>query len=257
MDRINRLFKCMDDWRNFPDYQLERRADIFFSLYLQEVLKETLALEILKHIVPEFPVHQRTTKSKANREKADQGAKEDANRSNKIDYFALSAEGAPKAIFIELKTDLKSLKKDQYSYLGDLGVRGQPRLQGLLTGILDIFAATRSKRKYYCLLTRLEKMGLLTISQQVKARMKHKRTLRGLGKELAGISITPDACRIAECRVIYILPTKTDKTDLEQISFAEFASVVRRHKDPLSQRFARSLITWSKEKAGGGELDMR
>ena len=32
------LFDRLDEWRDFPNYQLERRADIFFSLYLVEAL---------------------------------------------------------------------------------------------------------------------------------------------------------------------------------------------------------------------------
>ena len=36
---IERVFKLLDNWRHLPDYQLERRADIFFALFLPEVLK--------------------------------------------------------------------------------------------------------------------------------------------------------------------------------------------------------------------------
>lgn len=38
MDRICALFDRMDNWRHLPSYQLERRADLIFSLYLPEVL---------------------------------------------------------------------------------------------------------------------------------------------------------------------------------------------------------------------------
>lgn len=34
MDPITQLFDRMDDWRHFPNYQLERRADIFFCSLL-------------------------------------------------------------------------------------------------------------------------------------------------------------------------------------------------------------------------------
>ena len=37
---IDRLFDRMDRWRHLPSYQLERRADLFFSLYLPEVLQK-------------------------------------------------------------------------------------------------------------------------------------------------------------------------------------------------------------------------
>ena len=38
MQKLEELFARLDDWRHLPAYQLERRADIFFSLYLPDVL---------------------------------------------------------------------------------------------------------------------------------------------------------------------------------------------------------------------------
>ncbi len=40
MDIVDSLFDRLDAWRHLPNYQLERRADIFFSLYLAEALEE-------------------------------------------------------------------------------------------------------------------------------------------------------------------------------------------------------------------------
>jgi hypothetical protein len=34
MNPIDALFDRMDTWRHFPNYQLERRADLFFASYL-------------------------------------------------------------------------------------------------------------------------------------------------------------------------------------------------------------------------------
>ena len=36
--RIDRIFDLLDGWRHLPAYQLERRADIFFGLFLPDVL---------------------------------------------------------------------------------------------------------------------------------------------------------------------------------------------------------------------------
>jgi hypothetical protein len=52
---INQLFKKLDAWRHLPAYQLERRADIFFSLYLAEVLQKRFSLEATPVLIPEFP----------------------------------------------------------------------------------------------------------------------------------------------------------------------------------------------------------
>ena len=56
MKQINTLFDRMDAWRHLPNYQLERRADLFFSLYLPEVLEAKLGFPVADQIVPEFPV---------------------------------------------------------------------------------------------------------------------------------------------------------------------------------------------------------
>ena len=56
MDPITDLFDRLDAWRHFPNYQLERRADIFFALYLPEVLESTLGIAINPRLAPEFPV---------------------------------------------------------------------------------------------------------------------------------------------------------------------------------------------------------
>jgi len=56
MNQIDTLFDRMDAWRHFPNYQLERRADIFFSLYLPEVLEAKLGFPVRPELAPEFPV---------------------------------------------------------------------------------------------------------------------------------------------------------------------------------------------------------
>ena len=46
MSGIDKLFDCMDAWRHLPNYQLERRAGLFFSLYLTEALEAKLGFKI-------------------------------------------------------------------------------------------------------------------------------------------------------------------------------------------------------------------
>ena len=38
MEQINKVFNNLNNFRKFSDYQLERRADIYFQIYLEEVL---------------------------------------------------------------------------------------------------------------------------------------------------------------------------------------------------------------------------
>ncbi len=53
---IDKLFLQMDNWRHLPSYQFERRVEIFFSLYLPEVIKTELDFEVKEPMIPEFPV---------------------------------------------------------------------------------------------------------------------------------------------------------------------------------------------------------
>ncbi|MHC4526174.1 MAG: hypothetical protein ACYSU8_11685 [Planctomycetota bacterium] len=44
MDLITTLFERMDGWRHLPNYQLERWADLLFSLYLPAAVEAKLGL---------------------------------------------------------------------------------------------------------------------------------------------------------------------------------------------------------------------
>jgi hypothetical protein len=98
---INQIFNNLDDWRHLPAYQLERRADIFFSLYLPEVLFKTKALGLaeIPILIPEFPCRLETVHSIG------------GNQSFKVDYLAIAkaANGKPaQSVFVELKTEIGS-----------------------------------------------------------------------------------------------------------------------------------------------------
>ncbi len=62
-NKIEQIFKNLESWRKLPKYQLERRLDIFFSIYLKEIV-EVFYKEILNEkdiklsevIIPEFPL---------------------------------------------------------------------------------------------------------------------------------------------------------------------------------------------------------
>ena len=54
MKQIDALFDRMDSWRHLPNYQLERRADLFFALYLSKALEAKLGFPIRPELVPEF-----------------------------------------------------------------------------------------------------------------------------------------------------------------------------------------------------------
>ena len=46
MKHLTELFDNMDSWRHLPAYQLERRADIFFSIYLSDLLRDKFGVTV-------------------------------------------------------------------------------------------------------------------------------------------------------------------------------------------------------------------
>jgi hypothetical protein len=219
VDAIAQLFDRMDAWRHLPDYQLERRADLFFSLYLPEVLQAKLGFVVRPEIVPEFPLRLGTLYPGRG-----------SNRSVKVDYLALSADGG-EAILVELKTDGNSRRDKQDAELAAAREAGMPRL---LEGVIEIFHATVAKGKYIQLLNRLGRLGLVEVQTD-------------LCEKTANSCEVKVTCLSSRLRIIYVQPT-ADGADT--ISFDEFRAVVAAHGDPVSARFAVSLKEWADVEAG-------
>ena len=232
MDPIAAVFDRMDAWRHLPKYQLERRSDLFFSLYLPEVLEAKLGFPIRPDVTPEFPVRKGTIYP-------DYQGDDCCN----IDYLALSALDA-QPVFVELKTDQGSRRVQQDDYL----LRAQQvGLPGLLEGVCSIFRATKRYRlKWFALLLRCEAMGLLEIPVELKEIMTRPNH-RGAPAASKDIVITAPSTRP---HIVYVQPRCADEASDTVISFAEYAKVVARHADPVSRRFAESLLEWAEVPAG-------
>ena len=97
--RLCRVFQNLDRWRHLPAYQLERRADAFFSPYLKGLLEDFTRDRLMDIIIPELPIKD-----------------EHSHRSAKVDY-ALFSEDRTVAYLVELKTDLGSRRESQDLYL--------------------------------------------------------------------------------------------------------------------------------------------
>jgi len=227
VEPIDRLFDRLDEWRLLPNYQLERRADIFFSLYLAEALEDRLGVPLCPELAPEFPVRIGAIAPGS-----------ESHKSKKIDYLAVTAAG-DQAVFVELKTDAASRNAPQDEYLRaarDVG------LAGLLEGLLAILCKTDATRKYCQLLCTLERMGLLALPDRFHDIMKRPR-LNGIVAACDSIVITAPA---APPRIVYVQPTGDRPY---AIGFGELAGLVERHADPVSQRFAASLRAWASSPA--------
>ena len=42
MTELGAVLELLDRWRHLPSYQLERRADVFFALYLPGIVNHAL-----------------------------------------------------------------------------------------------------------------------------------------------------------------------------------------------------------------------
>jgi len=201
----------MDRWRHLPAYQLERRADIFFSIYLSDILAAKLNIEA-EGIIPEFPIRIGTIQPELL-----------TNQSFKVDYL-VKAKDSNKIILIELKTDDGSRRDKQDVYLERAQQTGFIKL---LEGVGDIYRATTSRKKYRYLLDTLHGMGFITLENNIPKVIPNNYTID----------------------IVYIQPNNYEALS-NIISFHEVAQIIGRHEDELSSRFARSLMTWAEIKAG-------
>lgn len=205
---IDQLFDLLDKWRLLPNYQLERRADIFFALYLSQILQQSLGLSSKPKIIPEFPIKKGLISTKKY-----------PNQSVKMDYLVICHD---KVLMIELKTDITSRRPNQDTHLKEAK---KANIKKLVNGILDIYDASKSKIKYRRLMKVLEEVGWL---KQENGGWKN---------------ISWDM----PIEIVYIQPKKTEKdNDITVIDFEEVAVIIEKNQTPVAQRFAQSLRTWKK-----------
>lgn len=117
---MDKLIERLKEWKGLPDYQMERRVDLFISLYLEEVLNAKYVCEDMKIVCPEFPVRALkiigSGKKWENPELSLDDIKPVCTRhSTKIDYLCYSAE-INSLYLVELKTDSASFEIKQLCY---------------------------------------------------------------------------------------------------------------------------------------------
>ena len=234
---IESVFSLLEKWRHLPAYQLERRADIFFGLFLRDVLNDYLqprGLTVHPPLIPEFPLRQ--TKS---------------NRSDKADYFALATHAESEnqvAFLVELKTDIKSQRNAQKKYLARAEKRGMKKI---LCDLKLIFEATSAdlRGKYFHLFAAIAELGLVTLSAELEQRVyKPSRVLR---KCINDIDI---ASSLPAVEVLYVLPDVNDQANC--IGFERVAEVVE-GRGEIGDCFATYLRQWACPKNKAGSMPRR
>lgn len=216
MKTLTNLFDLLTDWRELPAYQLERRADIFFALYLEDLLKYCgyFATDETLTIIPEFPAKHA-----------------DTHQSDRIDYMVCSER---EVVYVELKTDNHSIRSEQAEYLHKIQQRA---LKDVLEDIIAIYQATNARTKYRKLIEKLDRWIEYREARAVEERC----TLR-----------KDEIAKVESVEVVYILPTpqpiKSDQYEHQQICFDSLVKMLRDPKyanDPIAQAFADALATWA------------
>jgi hypothetical protein len=208
---IHQLFANLDSWRNLPSYQQDRRANVFFSVYLPEYLRKRCGYDV-QMVIPDFPVRVGTVRPLT-----------DNNRSLKVDYLVKICNPSM-VILVKLKMDMRSRRSEQDWYFDEAKKRG---VRQLLVGLKKIVAATSPKSQYDFLLRSLESTGLIQLSNKGDFRILDTKS---------------------EITTMYIQPNATSGENV--ITFAELADFVSQQSDELSQRFAQSLREWAKSNTG-------
>lgn len=202
MDPLDIVFRHLDRWRHLPNYQLERRADIFFSVYLHDVVEELTGVPLEDDLVPELPIKRDLVWPEL-----------PTNKSVKVDY-ALFARDRSRVFFVELKTDGGSRRDAQDTYLDTARRLG---FRKVLEGVRAILLATSAYQKYHHLACALARLGYLKLPPDL-ARHVYPAPAAGLLAQLERIEVGPDDPAI---EIIYVQPEATEGDRC--IDFARFA----------------------------------
>ena len=229
----------LDRWRHLPAYQLERRADILFAMFLPEVLKKRFGTSDLC-LIPEFPIKKSLFQD------------DPTYQSINVDYLAVSAD-LTRGFLIELKTDMMSIDKEQVCRLKCASRKGIAEIVCGLKSIARSSSVTKSRvirGKYYFLLKEIERLGLIRISdvdgfeRVMKPAQFKKEIYDGHVEQIKN-------CTKMRLDVLYVIPKRPKKTEplldgVCQLYFECIAAQVE-SKGSVGSRFAKSLRNWEKQ----------
>lgn len=254
---VKYAFKLLNDWRHLPAYQLERRADIFFALFLPEVLEKHCGIEVKDPFIPEFPIDK----------------KQEDNEHRQADYFVLS-EDRQRGILVELKTDMASKRSKNGKLQEEALVKATEKgLRGLVKDIVAILQPPKEKRKYQGKQTRQKYIHLLSYLKKLelvcyeKEDELYRKALapnsKGIYDILGQVELASWVCGDKpKLEALYIQPEKCDpeKDKTKVLDFKTFAGIVKegQENEEMRKLFSECLTNWACTKAGSANpLDLQ
>jgi len=256
MSAIYEVLRQLDEWRHLPDYQLERRVDIFFGMFLPKLIEKRFGVCVDK-VVPEFPLHKGLFKDKPSFESG-------SHHSVKVDFavFGTKVDKKQKQIFlVELKTDMESLDFVQLENMIK-ACRAGPTC--IMRGVQQLARNTRAMHKYAHLVWRLIELGYLDSRDCTKFTSmrleKNRPGLTGAFKDLCVDDKWSDDCCVT---LVVVLPNYSEPHDPEhrelicqfnQVTFPDFAKAVEGSDELFEAGFADVfglyLRAWAGVEAG-------
>ena len=248
-EALERVFQNLTLWRNLPKYQLERRADIFFSLYLKEILEANLngGDKLSEILIPEFPLKKVINQN-------DNGALSiniDKHHTVNVDYVMFS-RNLQTIYLIEFKTDMGSHRPDQFKYLIKAKNKIQDKgLEEIVKELWSVFKATNDKQKYFHFFKHLEDLGIITLPEQIKTILYSGRK-QGISEAINKYADNLLCRSTNQAIIVFIQPepfSTMSKAELPKdticITFSDICKVLSEIKSPFARMFARYVKAWS------------
>jgi len=198
------ILELLNEWRYFPKYQLERHVDVFFGLYIHQILEEKFERKYFDTVFPEFPISKQLLIQ--------------GHPGNDVinSDFCLITSDKNIATFVELKTDHRSLRDSQDIYYENIKTFS---FNDILEKLLNVVKVSSIKYKYLPLLSSLQKVGVINIDLDFYERYKTENRVYA-NKYLKPNTIISKSIK---CEVEYILP-KNNTNKENTITFEELSS---------------------------------
>lgn len=228
MSSLEAIFSTLDDWRHLLGYQLERRVDIFFAMFLPKVIAKKFDLqESDLCIIPEFPY----------------GKADDSAKHQQVD-FAVFSNISKRLTLVELKTDIGSVDPDQLDAMREIR-----SVKKLICDVIEIVQSARKgsvQKKYTHLVCRLSALGL--IDNLDRKNIKWESSRPGIAAAFKEIELGSEICKW-EKQLVLISPCNKEMEGFSKIDFSYFAEVIK-DCDEMGKTFAKYLREWEGQEAG-------